>query len=227
VSPDGGLVYSASLGVNQMAAIDAESWDVQLVDVPGETHALVQFAVSPDGATLVATGELTGEVLVFDLSGDPAAPRFVRAIQVGSRPWHPVFGADNRHVYFGLKGEDRIVEVDVHAGEVSRSFSAPGVKMPHGAALGADGRTLWVTSNGPGGMSMGGEASMADHAGGGRTGGSSGDHQAAAHHGAGHHKGGPAPETGTVTVVDLEAGEIVAVIPVGRNATGIGTAGPR
>jgi DNA-binding beta-propeller fold protein YncE len=218
VHPSGGQVYSASLGENRMAAIDADSWDVELVDVPGETHALVQFAVSPDGSTLVATGELTGELLVFDLTADPAAPRFVRAIEVGSRPWHPVFGTDNRHVYFGTKGDDAIVEVDVEAGAVTRTFTAPGVAMPHGSALGADGTTLYITSNGPGGMSM---SMGSDH---GDAGHGAGGHDEG-HHGDGHGEGGP--ETGTVTVVDLAAGTVVKVVPVGRNATGIGTAGPR
>jgi hypothetical protein len=32
---------------------------------------------------------------------------------------------------------------------------------------------------------------------------------------------------GSVVVIDLESGEIIAVIPMGPNATGIGAAAPR
>jgi YVTN family beta-propeller protein len=203
VHPTGDVVYSASLGVNQLAAVDGESWDAQLTDVAGDTHALVQFAVSPDGGTLVATAELTASLLVFDI-GDPKAPELVRTIEVGSRPWHPVFGRDGRHVYFGNKGDDTVVEVDVQAGRVSRTFEVPGADQPHGSALSYDGRFLFVTNNGPGGMAMGGM-----------------DHAAMGHEMPAE-DAEPMYDTGTVAVIDLDSGEVAAVIPVGTNATGIG-----
>src|SRR5690606_23906010 len=42
-------VYTASLAVNQMAAIDVASEKVQIVEVGGKQHAIMQFALSPDG----------------------------------------------------------------------------------------------------------------------------------------------------------------------------------
>lgn len=213
VHPSGEAVYSASLGVNQLAAVDGESWDLELLDVPGETHALVQFAVSPDGSTLVATAELTGDLLVFDLA-DPRAPTFVRAIEVGSRPWHPVYGRDGRHVYFGNKGDDTVVEVDVEAGRVSRTFEVPGADQPHGSALSPDGRLLFVSNNGPGGMGM-------DH------GDEASDHADMDHAAMGHDAAEPSYETGTVAVIDLDTGRLVKMIPVGTNTTGLGARNPR
>ncbi|MDX1746556.1 MAG: hypothetical protein R3324_11515, partial [Halobacteriales archaeon] len=109
--PSGEIVYSASLAVNQLGAVDAESWDLELTDLEGDTHSLVQFAVAPDGGTLVATAELTGQLLVFDLT-DPASPVLTGTIEVGMRPWHPTYGPDGRYVYFGTKGSHRIVAVD-------------------------------------------------------------------------------------------------------------------
>jgi len=60
------------------------------------------------------------------------------------------------------------------------------------------------------------------------------DHGAMAHgmmdHGAmdhGDHEASVSYENGTVAVVDLASGEVVAMIPVGKNATGIGAASPR
>lgn len=221
VHPSGAQVYSASLGVNQLAAVDADSWDLELIDVPGDTHALVQFAVSPDGGTLVATAELTGSLQVFDLS-DPASPTFVRSIEVGSRPWHPVYGRDGRHVYFGNKGDNNVVEVDVEGGRISRTFEVPDADNPHGSALSPDGRLLFVSNNGPGGMnmSMGGEMAM-DH----DAMGHPDDDDEAMDHG-GHDMDAEA-DTGTITVIDLDSGAVVATIPVGTNATGVGARYPR
>ena len=208
VSPDGDYVYSASLGVNQLGAIDADSWDLELVPIEGEAHAIVQFAISPDGGTLVGTAELTGGLLVFDLA-DPARPAFVREIEVGSRPWHPVYGRDGRHVYFGNKGDNTVVEVDVAAGRVSRTFQVPAADQPHGSVLSPDGRFLFVSNNGPGGMAMGGEGM--DHA--------------AMQHDMGD--SGATFDTGTVAVIDLDSGQVAKMIPVGTNATGLGVRTPR
>ena len=221
VNPSGAQIYSASLGMNRLGAVDAESWDVEFVDVPGETHALVQFAVSPNGRTLAVTGELTGDLLVFDLAANPASPQLQTAVDVGSRPWHPIFGRDDRHVYFGNKGDNTLVEVDVVEGRVSRTFSAPGIDQPHGAALSPDGSLLFISNNGPGGMGMNHGPDSMDHA--------AMDH-AAMDHGAmdhGDHEASVSYETGTVAVVDLASGEVIAMIPVGKNATGIGAASPR
>lgn len=209
VMPTGTHVYSASLGVNQLGAIDADSWDLELVQIDGEAHALVQFAISPDSRTLVGTAELTGDLLVFDLT-DPAAPAFVRAIDVGSRPWHPVYGRDGRHVYFGNKGDNTVVEVDVEAGRIARAFAVPGADQPHGSALSPDGRLLFITNNGPGGMAMGPDAM---------------DHAAMAHEEMQHEvaaEAAPTFDTGTVAVIDLDSGQLVKMIPVGQNATGLG-----
>jgi YVTN family beta-propeller protein len=214
VMPNGNYVYSASLGVNQLGAIDADSWDLELVQIEGVARAIVQFAVSPDGKTLVGTAELTGGLMVFDLT-DPVSPRFVQEIEVGSRPWHPIYGRDGRHVYFGNKGDNTVVEVDVSAGRVSRTFQVPGADQPHGSALSPDGRLLFVSSNGPGGMAMGPEAM---------------DHAAMDHAGMQHEMvGGEGPtfDTGTVAVIDLDSGEVVKMIAVGTNATGLGARVPR
>lgn len=202
VHPSGRWIYSASLAANQLGAVDAESWQMELTSVEGPVHALVQFAVAPDGTTLVATSELTGRLLVFDL-GDPARPALTASIEVGQRPWHPVFDSDGRYVYFGNKGSNTISVVDVEKGQVVRTIEGDGLDQPHGSALSPDGRYLLVSNNGPGGMGMD----------------MGGDHAA-------HHPEGGAPgggyNTGTVVVVDTASGEIVRVIPVGRNATGIG-----
>ncbi|UCC25662.1 MAG: YncE family protein [Gemmatimonadales bacterium] len=202
VSPDGQRVYTASLAVNQMGAVDLETLDLTLTDLEGPVHTLVQFAVSPDGSTLVGTAQLTGRLLIFDLT-DPEHPALRDQVEVGRQPWHPVFGADGRTVYFGVKLDNRVVAVDVTTGEVVWSTDHPGLSAPHGAAVSPDGRFLFVSSNGPGGMAMDPEHEM--HEG--------------EEHGAMH----PA-ETGTITVLDTSDGTVVKVLEMGTNTTGVGAA---
>jgi DNA-binding beta-propeller fold protein YncE len=198
VSADGTRLYTASLAVNQIGVVDLDTEDMELTDIPGEVHTLVQFAVSPDGRTVVATGQLTGRLLVFDMS-DPDHPALRSQVEVGGQPWHPVFSPDGRTVYFGIKVDNAVVAVDVATGAVVWRTRDDGIVAPHGAALSPDGSRLFVSSNGPGGMDMGGGA-MTDHA----------DH--------------PGTTTGTLAVLDTRDGTVLKVLEMGTNTTGVGVA---
>src|SRR6266550_1824631 len=58
-----------------------------VVEPGGDTsQVIVGLAVSPDGKTLVATAQLTGKLLVFDLA-DPAKPKLVQRVATGDWPW--------------------------------------------------------------------------------------------------------------------------------------------
>jgi DNA-binding beta-propeller fold protein YncE len=202
-------IYSASLSQNQMGSVDPESFDLELLNLDGPIHTLVQFAVSPDESTLVATAEMTGLLLVYDLA-DPVRPELRSSIPVGRRPWHPVFEPGTTRVWFGTKGDGEVVGVDVASGEILGRIAHPSLLNPHGAAISADGRHLFISSNGPGGMPMMGDMDMD----------APGDH-------AGHEAHAPeaaegAPSTGTLTVIDLATRTVVKVLEMGDNTTGIG-----
>lgn len=167
---DGRWAYTASLAENRMAAIDLETGAVELIDVPirggagaaaadsaealheGMDHAahaphtLVEFALSPDGETMVAGGQLSGELLVFDLA-DPAAPRVVRSVTLGGAPWHPTFTPDGEEVYVPLHEADAVAVVDAVSWEVTTRIEGPGLAEPHGAAASPDGRWILVSNN--------------------------------------------------------------------------------
>ena len=143
VDPGRARVFSASLVENRMALVDAGSGQVDLVDVPGpQQHTLVQFALSPDGARFVATAQLTGKLLVFDA----ARGRLAAELDVGTQPWHPVFSVDGERVYFGAKDDDAVVVVNARTWQVEKRITAPGIAEPHGSAVTADGRWLFVSN---------------------------------------------------------------------------------
>jgi YVTN family beta-propeller protein len=197
--------YSASLAENRMAVIDLETEDVTLLDLPAPAvhdsaamatheghegmtpHTLVEFAIAPDGQTMVAGGQISGELMVFDL-GDPAAPRVVHRIQLGGAPWHPAYTPDGRSVYVPLNQANQVAVIDTGTWEVVDRIEGRGIAQPHGAAPSPDGTIMFVSNNNTKGTYV---------------------------------PAGPDPKAGTVVAIDTGTREIVAVIEVGENATGL------
>src|SRR6185436_20745191 len=93
-----GYAYTGSLGVNQIASIALADQQVSITNLPGPVHSLVQFAVSQDGKTLVASTDATGQVLIFDISA-PASPKLIKSIPVGTMAFDPVFTPDGQFVW--------------------------------------------------------------------------------------------------------------------------------
>ena len=147
-SPDGGWVYAGSLGENSVVTVEAESGDAELLRLPGSAampHVLVQYAISPDGKTLVATAEMTARLLVFDVS-EPTAPALEREIDVGARPWHPSWSADGRWIWFGNLGANEVTLVDTSDWSVAAVIRGEGLAEPHGSVLSPDGSRLYVAN---------------------------------------------------------------------------------
>ena len=189
VDAEGNRVFSASLVENSIAVVDGESGDPELAGVDGPPHTLVQFALSPDRTHLVATTQLTGKLLVLDAADPDLA--LVAEVDVGTQPWHPVFSPDGAHVYFGAKDDDAIIEVETAGWTVSRRLTGEGIVEPHGSAITADGRYLFVSNR----NLKGTYTPMAEVE-------------------------NPA-DIGTVVKIDLETFEVVRVIEVGTYPAGI------
>ena len=193
VDSEADRVFAASLVENRVAVVDGATGDPELAEIDGPPHTLVQFALSPDRRHLVATTQLTGRLLVFDA----ASPELARIaeVEVGAQPWHPVFAPDGSHVYFGAKDDDAIVEVETEGWTVTRRATGAGIAEPHGSAVTADGRYLFVSNRNQKGT-YAPRAEVADNA-----------------------------EVGTVVKIDTETFEVVQVIEVGAYAAGISIGG--
>ncbi|MBW3535430.1 MAG: YncE family protein [Gemmatimonadetes bacterium] len=147
--PSGRWVFTGSLAENTLVALDTGSGRAEITrldDAMGHmAHAFVDYAVSPDGRTLVATAEHTSKLLVFDLSGLPAL-RLVTTLDVGARPWHPAFTPDGSEVWFGNLGADQVTVVDASTWTVAAVVEGRGLAQPHGIAISPEGDRVYVSS---------------------------------------------------------------------------------
>jgi DNA-binding beta-propeller fold protein YncE len=139
-----GTTYSSSLGENRLAAVRAG--DAELTDLAGNTHAVVQLAVSPTERLLVATGQLSGDVMFFRLE-DPLHPTAAGIIHVGGEPWHPSFSPDGRTLWVPSKREGVVRAIDVGTRRLIGEVRDPALALPHGSAVSADGRRVFVSAN--------------------------------------------------------------------------------
>ena len=152
VTPDGAFFLSAGLSSpNRILMYDAATQDVVAQEPVADGLAFVQFAVASTGRTAVLTSQLSGELFVLGLDPDAPSVSVTRRIPVGQQPWHPVFAPDDRTVYVPNRLSNSVSFVDLAAGAVARTVENPEAgpavfSQPHGAALSADGATLFVSN---------------------------------------------------------------------------------
>jgi len=147
IAPDGKHAYVASLGTNQIAVYDASREQVSIVDVPGgdTSQVIVQLAVSPDGRTLVATSQLTGKLLVFDLA-DAARPKLVQRVTTGDWPWLVTFTPDGAEVWVPNQRSNDVTVVDAKHWSVITTVKGD-FAQPDGIAISGDGRLVFVANH--------------------------------------------------------------------------------
>jgi len=195
-----GYAYTGSLGVNQIASIELAGQKVGIANLPGPIHSLVQFTVSRDGKTLVASTDVSGQVLVFDLTA-PAAPKLVKTIDVGKMAFDPVFTPDGKFVWVPVKSSNELVVLDTATwAEVARIKDA-NLKQPQQVVFSPDGATAFVTNNNK--MDHMADPAMAGHTMPGMD------------------------ATGALVVVNARTRVVEKAIPLGKNLTGMGTRAPR
>jgi YVTN family beta-propeller protein len=146
VRDDGSHAFIASLATNQLMGIDTQSGKTKLTRLGGDTQTLVQFAMTPDGETLIAGGQKTGQLLIFDASQAPGLT-VEDTLQVGKQPWHPVVTGDGSTAYVPNKASNTVSVVDLDDGAVTTTIEDEGLAQPHGTALSPDGEYLFVSNN--------------------------------------------------------------------------------
>jgi len=145
-TPDGEWTFVGSLSANQILSTNTETEESNLINVPGTTHTFVNFAVTPDGKTMIATGQVSSQLLFFDIS-DPLTPQFTNSLEVGAMPWHPVISADGNYAYFANKQDNSVSVVNLETQTVEATIKGEGLAQPHGAVLSLDGKYLYVSNN--------------------------------------------------------------------------------
>ncbi len=145
VDGEGRYVYVASVAENRMGVLDTETGDYKVIDLPGDPLALVQFAIAPDGKHMVATAQLTSELLVFDLA-DRRAPKLTTRVRVDKAPWHPAYDPSGKFVYFGSKDANTVTTVDATDWTVAAVTNGDGLAEPHGSGVSPDGRWIYVSN---------------------------------------------------------------------------------
>jgi DNA-binding beta-propeller fold protein YncE len=145
VDPHGKSFFAASLTQNSVAWAPLGAEDVDLLALDGDMHMLVQLAVSPDGRWMVGGGQMSGDLLVFDLSG--GSPEVVKSVDVGGQPWHPSFTPDGATVWIPNQTANTVTVVGTDDWTVRKVIEHPALAEPHGSAVSPDGRTVYVSSH--------------------------------------------------------------------------------
>ena len=221
IEPSGKYVFTASLAANQFLSMDIEALQVNMNAVEGPIHTFVQFAISPDGQSMVVGGQISGQFFIYDIS-TPSDVQLIKTLDVGNAPWHPIFTPDGKYVYFGNKNADTITVIDMEQMEVASVIEGEGISQPHGSVVSPDGKYVFISNNnlGSGGMNMGGMNMNADDEHAGHEGMNMEEGEDHSGH-AGMNMDEPGP--GTVVVVNTETMSIEKVITVGNYPSGIGT----
>lgn len=180
-------VFVASLSSNQILTMNTKNGDAELISMDGMNHMFINFAISPDNSKMVGTTQMTGKMMVFDIS-DPLNIELTNTLDVNAQPWHPVFSNDGNYVYFGNKEANSITAINMESLTVASVIEENGLAQPHGAVLSSNNKYLFVTNNN---MKMG-------------------------------QMNAEMMKKGNVAVIETECFEIVKMIEVGMNPTGIG-----
>lgn len=190
--PRGVRFYTASLGVNQLARVDAEDGGggVDLVDIPGPPGAFVQLAQSPDGRWLALTAQATAQVHIFDVN-DGKVPTLVTSVATRRGPFEPAFSPDGSELWVTTLDANVVTVIETTGWTVTDVIEDPGFAQPHGIAIEPDGRIVWVTNR----------------------------HQTGGAH---DHEGGKPTGTGTAMAICRATRKVLVTIPAGGYAAGIG-----
>ncbi|MEQ9104645.1 MAG: beta-propeller fold lactonase family protein [Rhodothermales bacterium] len=138
-------LFSASFDVDQFFSVSTGSREVTISSIEGPSRAFIQFAVRPGEDELWATGQLSDQITVYDIS-NPLAIVQRQSVDVASDPWHLTFTPDGTRVYVANKGADRVTVFRANTATILAEIEGPGLAQPHGVAVSRDGRHVFVSN---------------------------------------------------------------------------------
>jgi YVTN family beta-propeller protein len=143
-------LFSASFDVDQFFSVSTGSREVTISSIEGPSRAFVQFAVRPGTDEMWATGQLSDQVTVYDIS-NPLAVVQRQSVNVAADPWHLTFTPDGARAYVANQGADRVTVFRANTATILAEVEGHGLAQPHGVAVSRDGRHVFVSNrNGEG-----------------------------------------------------------------------------
>ncbi len=145
VDPSGEFVHTGSLAENRIMTVETATDDVTFTLPASPLNSLLQFAMSPDGTRMVATGSPFNQVVILDTSNPPGIGR-LGAIEVGTLPWHPVWTPETNRVYVGNQGSNSVSVLNMDNATVMTTITGDGLAQPHGASVTPDGDYVFISN---------------------------------------------------------------------------------
>lgn len=192
VDPVGDFVYTASLNENRILTVPTDLTDVTFTVLQAPFNAFIHFGISVDGTRMAASGQESNQVMILDTSAPPGISR-IGSIEVGNRPWHPVWTPDQKYIYVGNLDDNTVSVIDAQAGQAIQTISGNGLAQPHGSSVSPEGDYVFISNRNTNGAYTP------------------------------RHNFGNNQNTGTVVVINTATNEIEKVIEVGRSPAGLST----
>ncbi|MDA0684624.1 MAG: hypothetical protein O2797_00910 [Bacteroidetes bacterium] len=152
--PQGDVVFSSSLSVDQMMIVNLDDQKVRFFDIKGSKHAFIYFAMAPWGVKMWGSARGTSTLTLFSTS-NPSQVIQHHSLWVGDDPRQITYSPDGTHVYAAIRGMDRVAVIDAVAEVPADPIDHPAMREPVGLAITRDGKTLFVASENEGGWYKG------------------------------------------------------------------------
>lgn len=140
--PSLGKVYVSVAGKHHVAVIDARTLRVEArVGTIGFPDGI---AYAPQVKKLYVSDESGGGELVIDGPSN----RVVTTIPVGGEAGNTIYDPESEHVFVAVQTRNEVVEIDPHTDRVIARHPLTGAAQPHGLAVDAARRLLFVANEG-------------------------------------------------------------------------------
>ncbi|MCX6908588.1 MAG: bifunctional YncE family protein/alkaline phosphatase family protein [Verrucomicrobia bacterium] len=151
ISPEGRRVFSSGGAANTINVHDLGSWwqEARLARFsfgpPGAPFFPAGLALTPDGKTLCVANLLADQLALLDVR-NPAQPKLIKSIHVGSRPFAVLLDKAGQYAYVAHRGEPTVGIVDLQTKQLAASVKVG--DQPMALALSPDEKLLYAACAG-------------------------------------------------------------------------------